>query len=247
MVAKQFGMQVDEFGGIVGEGGPSLETAHAHSDLAAQLWDQNRKYGVILSPQQVVNRVQQAAYGHTLSRSEVEQEVAQDLGEDAEPGAIDKAVDDILQSEYRKVRQKLIEMESGDNWLSYVTTEGQDDATQPEAQPGVQPDIPGQDQVLNGAGENQPEPARRTLGLNYESDSPTPIGRAFDTVNQAIGTAPTPPAGPGKADPETEQGITGPEYRPGRQGTGPHRGAERNRRHAGPGLPGAQAQLCHRH
>jgi hypothetical protein len=202
MAANQFGLQVDEFGEIVGEGGPGLETASAYSDLAAQLWRQNQGQGQVISPQEAFNQVQRAAYGHILSREEAETYAMQELGADAEPGEITQAVDEILRSEFEKVQRRLIEMESGESWLNYASDAPVDDGSNTATNETVSTSnsLPSQDALLSDGPtdqSNQSEPARRTLGLNYESDAPTPIGRTVDRVNQAIGVAPQAPEGPG--------------------------------------------------
>jgi hypothetical protein len=62
---------------------------------------------------------------------------------------------------------------------------------------GAGSNLPSQDDILGGDVPGEPRPTLRPLGIQYESDAPTPIGRTVDRVNQAIGVAPQAPEGPG--------------------------------------------------
>lgn len=213
MAAAQFGMQVDDLGEIVGEGGPGLETANAYSDLAAQLWDQNRQNGRVLSAQQALNQVQRAAYGHTLSRTEAEeharQQLAADGNESPDEAEVRQMTEEFLNTQYQEVQNKLSQQQEGGNWQELDPpgddSQGGTDWMAPMQMPGQSQQgnngLPSREQILSGqAGQGgSPDRPRRSLGINYESDAATPIGRAIDTANQVIGTAPQAPEGPGSS------------------------------------------------
>ena len=191
--ANQFGLQLDEFGNIVGEGGPGLETATVHSSLATQLWDQGNANGVVMAPSQVATRVLQAAGNAILNRDDAivlaRKELNLEPDSDEMNTELREKTNQILMEEYNKVRatlglvpdSELVDQydqgesqPSGQNWIA------------PMKMPGQQTNnaLPGRDQVLEGSGSTRPAGLSdpRSINQNPELTAASPVGRKFEKL-----------------------------------------------------------------
>lgn len=191
--ANQFGLQVDEFGNIVGEGGPGLETATVHSSLATQLWDQGNANGVVMAPSQVATRVLQAAGNAILNRDDAivlaRKELNLEPDSDEMNTELREKTNQILMEEYNKVRatlglvpdSELVDQydqgesqPSGQNWIA------------PMKMPGQQTNnaLPGRDQVLEGSDSTRPAglPDPRSIKQKPELTAASPVGRKFEKL-----------------------------------------------------------------
>jgi len=191
--ANQFGLQLDEFGNIVGEGGPGLETATVHSSLATQLWDQGNANGVVMAPSQVATRVLQAAGNAILNRDDAivlaRKELNLEPDSDEMNTELREKTNQILMEEYNKVRatlglvpdSELVDQydqgesqPSGQNWIA------------PMKMPGQQTNnaLPGRDQVLEGSDSTRPAGLSdpRSINQNPELTAASPVGRKFEKL-----------------------------------------------------------------